>query len=332
MEKEKCTFEFHGRTIRGELISIQDIPSKVSVWRARFNSIPVGKAVVIPKEHMNLARSVLTHFQGRGEFHKLKARQVNHVLYIINPVKRKWKNQDQLRRGSQVREYFSQDGHRFFRWQMADDVIISVVLMAHHRGASIRGMQVACKQVLGITPCASTLIRWRNQFGMNVCVICKGTTEVGSVLLCRGAIIPKKLDKCCIRFVSKLIPSGLLDELENFFSNSNEWKAYAGVGHPGRKAKFDQQEWKNIYCRRYYRSHPDYARSLLTNPENLYARIKLRELSPEERLERVRKKHREWSRKKNRKKHGGGKINMEMAMRGRRGAEARWNRKYTEPL
>jgi ribosomal protein L29 len=209
---------------------------------------------------------------------------------------------------------------------MADDVVISVVLMAYHRGASIRGMQIACKSLTGKLPCAGTVIRWKRKFASVVCDICFNVKSVGQIRLCQGSIISSKLESKCARFIPKFLPSDIYEKAKLFFL-TNDWKPYPGVGHPGRRAKYDQKEWENRYCREYYRTHPAYAKTLLKHPENLYVRLKLRQLSVEEKAEHKRKRHREWAREKYRKQHGG-KVNEEMSRRGRKGAEVRWGRKY----
>jgi hypothetical protein len=212
---------------------------------------------------------------------------------------------------------------------MADDVIISVALMAYHYGASIRGTQITCKAICGKQPCAATLVRWRRLFVGSVCKICSNTEKFQSVIMCRSTIIPDKLEMKCLRFRSTLVSSNLLEKLESFFLKTDEWKPYSAVGHPGRRARFDQQVWTKMYQHEYYRKNPEYAKKLLKHPENLYVRIKLRALSPEERLEHKRRRTREWARKKIREKHGG-KVDEALSRRGRKGAEIKYKRTYEE--
>ena len=215
-----------------------------------------------------------------------------------------WKNQNQLRKGIQPREYYREAKwvHRFFHWQMASDEMISIALMAHHQGASLRGIQIVCKSVFKKTPCAPTLIRWKRKFSPLVCRICAHAKSLGNVILCKGRIVPNKLEELCRNFIPKLAGIDVLERTKAFMASNNMWRPYGNVGHAGRPARFDQKEWERRYGRQYYRTHPAYARTLVKHPENLYSRLTIRALTPEQKLERKRKYHRDWARKKAREK------------------------------
>jgi len=239
-----------------------------------------------------------------------------------------WENQNQLRKGIKRRIYYreSKGSHRFFHWQMASDQMISIALMAYHYGASIRGTQITCKSVLGKKPCTGTLIRWKRKFANQVCHVCIHLKTLGNIRMCEGRIIPDVLEGICGRFTPKLVRFEVLEKAKEFFASTKMWRPYSIVGHPGKSAKYDQREWERRYRKKYYRTHPEYARKLLKHPEKLYSRIKIWSLTEEEQKERKRKRQREWARKKYRKEHP--IINEEMSRRGTRGAEVKWGRKY----
>ena len=215
---------------------------------------------------------------------------------------------------------------RQFKYQKTDDKIISLALMAYNRGASISGIQKTVQYFYGKKPGAEAIINWKRKFGNIVCSTC---SYLGKHKFCgkRGQII-KALQTKCKFYESKLISAELVEEILEWFRTSYEWRPYGRVGHPNKTAKLDPKTNRSIYHRERYLQNPVYARTLVKHPEKLYSRIALRKLSPEEKAERLRKIHREWAANRNRKRRGD-KFNEEMSRRGRRGAEKRWNRKYT---
>lgn len=228
-----------------------------------------------------------------------------------------------------TREYHLNNRHRFFKYQMAPDEIISLALMAHHRGASIRGIQNMLETIFHVRPCAESIIRWYRKFAKSVCLICLEHKSMGNNIFCsQRASIVRCLEDRCRFFKPSLLDGETLLLAVSFFQNSDQWKPYGSVGRPGKVARYDQKEWERRYARNYYATHPEYAKKLVKNPDRLYSRLALKKLSPKERLERKRRYKREWARKKYRKSKKG-KIDEEMSRRGRMGAEIRWGRKYT---
>jgi hypothetical protein len=188
---------------------------------------------------------------------------------------------------------------KFFRYQKFGDQVIALALQARWNGASLRGARVAIGASLGLAVSNNAIGNWYKLFGNLICSACVNGEAMGGSTFCRVfGIRTNPPPEACKHHTSRLVPDGAQTKYAEFIRSSREWLPYAG-GHPGAKRikNWDHPIVRNAYCRRYYTKNERWAKSLMTHPENYGQRLALRELTDEQREERIRLRTNLWYRR-----------------------------------